>query len=313
MSSLTALLPIRGIYLQMTLLELFMNGLYTGVFIATIYSFVFRKGAERISLPICMAFVAMYTFSTVHAASRWVMIKNAFIDNGDTPESTLAYLLENPVWLVIIPGIAFPANTLVADCVLIWRCWTVWNQNLKVIIIPTLCTIVGAAFGFLSVAKEVQFILHPNLDRNAFRTFATVWFIMSLATTLVATLFIVFRILTMTEGRLRGYGRVIEIVVESAALYCVVLIIFLPFLIRGSTEDGYPEAILVQVTGLAPTLIIARVSFGLARPDTTWKGYSGLSILSRSYIPSGARIELSSHILPSALVLESQEFKNVVV
>ncbi|KAJ6575770.1 hypothetical protein DFH09DRAFT_1455262 [Mycena vulgaris] len=310
-SDLAALLPIRGIYLQMTLLEVFMNGLYAGVFFVTMYSMIRTKRFEAVNVPICLALVAMYIFSTVHAASRWVQIKNAFIDHGDTPESTLLYLLRNPLWLVILPGVAFPANTLVADCILIWRCWIVWNRNFKVIIVPILCTIAGAALGFLTVATEVKQILNPDLDSNSFTNFATPWFIMSLVTTLIATFFIILRIVTMTEGNLRGYGRVIEIVVESAALYCVVLIIFLPFLALGLTEDGYPEAVLVQVTGIAPTLIIARVSFGLARPDRTWQAPSNFnsSIFARSN-PSSTRVEFTRPF-PSSGVLESHEFKEV--
>ncbi|KAJ7087065.1 hypothetical protein C8R44DRAFT_893236 [Mycena epipterygia] len=305
MSSLTALLPLRGIYLQVVLLEMFMNGLYTAVFIATMYSMVFRK--IKINLPLCFAIVAMYVFSTVHAASRWVLVKNAFIDHGDTPESTLTYLLINPLWLVVVPGVMFPANTLVADCVLIWRCWVVWNRNWKIVIIPILCTISGAVLGFLTIATEAQFILHPNRNREMFADFATPYFILSLVTTLTATLLIVFRILTMTEGRARGYGRVIEIVVESAALYCIVLIIFLPFLIRGSDNDGYPQAILVQMTGIGPTLIVARVSFGLARPDHNWNGTSNLnsSILIRSHDPSRTQVELASRN-PGATTVSSE-------
>ncbi|KAJ7141704.1 hypothetical protein C8R43DRAFT_1071603 [Mycena crocata] len=254
----------------------------------------------------------MYIFSSLHMASRWVMIKNAFVDNGDSPEATLEYLLENPLWLVILPGVVFPANTLVADCVLIWRCWIVWNRNFKIVIIPIVSTIAGAILGFLSVASEVHFILHPDIDRNSFADFATPWFGLSLATTLTATLLIIFRIITMSEGRGRGYGRVIEIVVESAALYCVILIIFLPFLVRGLTVAGYPEAILVQVTGMAPTLIVARVSLGLARPNDTWRAASKFSSSVSTWAPSSTRINLS-HIPAGSSQNEPGDYKDVPV
>ncbi|KAJ7087079.1 hypothetical protein C8R44DRAFT_893246 [Mycena epipterygia] len=314
MSSLAALLPLRGIFLQTALLEMFMNGLYTGVFIATIYSMTFRKKLSEINIPLCLAIVAMYVFSTVHAASRWVLVNTAFIDHGDTPESTLAFLAVEPLWLVVVPGVMFPANTLIADSILIWRCWVVWNRNFKIVIIPILCTIAGAVLGFLSIATEAQFILHPNLNRETFADFATPYFILSLVTTLTATLLIILRILTMTEGRGRGYSRVIEIIVESAALYCIVLIIFLPFLIRGSDNDGYPQVILAQVTGMAPTLIVARVSFGLARAESTWKGPSSLnsSTFTRSYVPYSTRINLP-RMPGSNSFNESGDLKDVAV
>ncbi|KAJ7478083.1 hypothetical protein FB451DRAFT_1556914 [Mycena latifolia] len=284
MSSLSAFLPLRKIQLQTALLEMFMNGLYTCLFIATMYSMTFRKKLHRFNIPLFLAVIAMYTFSTVYAALHWVLVKNAFIDNGDTAESTLTYLLAPPLWLVVVPGVLFPANMLVADCVLIWRCWIVWDRRFKVVLIPILCTIAGTVFGFLSVVGEAESILHPDLQVE-WSGFELLWFILSLVTTLSATLLIIIRILMMTDRRASGYGRVIEIIIESAALYCV--IITLPFTLRNNANVGYPEVILGQVTGIGPTLIVARVSFGLAQPDDAWKG--------RSNPNSTIRFRMQSH------------------
>jgi hypothetical protein len=60
-----------------------------------------------------------------------------------------------------------------------------------------------------------------------------------------------------TTRKSRGYGRVIEIVVESALLYSVALIVFLPFLVSKSFDDAYPQAVLAQMT----------VSFTTPNPD----------------------------------------------
>ncbi|KAJ6620503.1 hypothetical protein B0H10DRAFT_2021828 [Mycena sp. CBHHK59/15] len=272
-SSLAALLPVRGVYLQMTLSEVFMNGLYTGLFFTTLYAMIFKRTARAANIAVYFAVIAMYILATIHVATRWFLVKTAFIDHGDSPAATLLFLLRNPLWLGVLPAIALTTNTLVADSVLIWRCWTVWNQNFIVIILPVLCTISGAVLGFLSVAEQARYIINPSLDRHTFVDFATPYFALSLVTTLLATLMIILRILMMTKfspGIAKGYGNVIEIVVESAALYSITLIVFLPFLVSGSFNDGYPQAILVQMTGIAPTLIVARVSFGLARPDETW-------------------------------------------
>jgi hypothetical protein len=112
-------------------------------------------------------------------------------------------------------------------------------------------------------------------------------------TTSLATIFIVLRIITMTDPTVRKagrYRRAIEILVESAVLYSVVLIVLLPFLVQKSSfNNGYPHAFVAQLTviphsastviilpymmqGICPTLMVARVSFGHARPDETWQG-----------------------------------------
>ncbi|KAJ7935882.1 hypothetical protein B0H13DRAFT_1589966, partial [Mycena leptocephala] len=218
--------------------------------------------------------VAMYILSTVHVACRWVLIKNAFIDHADSRETTVIYLVQSPLWLTVLAAVVFTVNTLVSDSILIWRYWIVWNRQWKIIILPTFCTVAGAGLGFRSIAEQAAYVLNPNLDRASFVDFATPYFALSLVTTSLATGLIIVRIFTLTGRAARksgGYGRVIEIVVESALMYSVALIIFLPFLVQGSDNDGYAQAVVAQMTGMAPTLIVARVSLGLARPDETWQ------------------------------------------
>ncbi|KAJ7152717.1 hypothetical protein C8R43DRAFT_842260, partial [Mycena crocata] len=160
----------------------------------------------------------------------------------------------------------------------IWRCWTVWNYDIRVVIFPILCTIAGAAeflpvLGFLSVAEQARYVINPHLNRESFIDFATPYFSLSLATTLLSTLLMILRIVVVTRiggGTLRGYGQVIELIVESAILYSLTLIVFLPLLVDHAFTHAYPQAILAQMTGIAPTLIVARVSFGFARPSESW-------------------------------------------
>ncbi|PBK60803.1 hypothetical protein ARMSODRAFT_1026240 [Armillaria solidipes] len=95
---------------------------------------------------------------------------------------------------------------------------------------------------------------------------------MSLITTVLSTCLIVFRIVKMEGGAsspvlLRSYRGIIEIVIESAALYMLTLIIFLAFFIHDNARSAYPQAILNIVTGVAPTLIVLRVASGQARPN----------------------------------------------
>ncbi|KAJ7643134.1 hypothetical protein DFH06DRAFT_1427081 [Mycena polygramma] len=275
MSSIDEFLSARQIYLQDTFVELFMNGkkfllpnlrLYTGLFLVTLYAMVFKATTRKTG--VLLALIAMYTLSTVHLACKWVLIKHAFIDHGDSPTSTVIHLVQSPLWLTVLPAVTLTTNTLVADCVLIWRCWIVWDQDWKVVLVPLLCTFVGAGLGFRSVAYQAAYITNPNGVEHSSLLFIV------LGHNRWATILIIIRIVIVTDSttrKSRGYGRVVEVLVESALLYSVTLAVFLPFLVRASVNDGYPQAVLVQMTGIAPTLIVARVSLGLARPDETWQ------------------------------------------
>ncbi|KAF8149208.1 hypothetical protein K438DRAFT_1625204, partial [Mycena galopus ATCC 62051] len=156
----------------------------------------------------------------------------------------------------------------------IWRCWTIWDRNWWIVAIPLGCTIAGAGLGFKTIQQEAAFLLNTTLDLGKFVDYETPYFALSLVTTCIATVLIIIRIITLsdeTTRKSRGYSRVIEILVESALLYSVPMAIFLPLLVRDGPNAGYAQAVVQGVTGLAPTLIVARVTFGLARPAETWQ------------------------------------------
>ncbi len=105
-----------------------------------------------------------------------------------------------------------------------------------------------------------------SADWNKFARPAMIYFVLGLANTAYSTLMIVYRILSVS--RETGFKvssasrRAMEIVIESAALYCLVLVIYLPLLVRDDFIDGYPQAILVAVTvGYFPYLSLSFLNF----------------------------------------------------
>lgn len=120
---------------------------------------------------------------------------------------------------------------------------------------------------------------------------------MSLTVTVLCTCLIIYRVLTVRAAtnrfdiashfRVVAYDAVIEIIVESAALYSISLIIFLVYYVRALPQGNYPLVILTTATvrqplfevykgfdyykGLAPTLIVFRVCSGQTRPEESWK------------------------------------------
>ncbi|KAJ7629081.1 hypothetical protein FB45DRAFT_919950, partial [Roridomyces roridus] len=266
---------VRAPYLQGTFLQLYMNGVYTGLFFLTLYGMVFKRPIYRTTPGLFVALIMMYILSTVHLIGDWIHVKRAFVDNGDTAESAAIYLVFRfPLWLAVMGTVAFVLNTLIADLVLIWRCWTLWDHNWMVVTLPILCTLTGAALGCKYIQDDILLFINPN--GNYGTSLATSYMSLSLVTTSLSTILIIYRILMMTARstrHARGYTRVIEVMVESALLYSVALIVYLPYFTNLNTaNDVYPNGVVAQMTGIAPTLIVARVTFGLARPDESWKG-----------------------------------------
>ncbi|PBK93720.1 hypothetical protein ARMGADRAFT_1030289 [Armillaria gallica] len=131
---------------------------------------------------------------------------------------------------------------ILADSTMIWHCWMVWGQHYSIVVLPSLCLFASTA--------------------------TTIW----------CTLLIVYRILSVgwansgAEGRLGAYWHVIEVLVESSALYSICLIIYV-VCYASNNWGGYYADILASISrGIAPTLLIGRVATGHALPDDSWNG-----------------------------------------
>ncbi|KAJ7068594.1 hypothetical protein C8F01DRAFT_1118661, partial [Mycena amicta] len=268
-------LSVREVYFDMAVIEAVFYGLYVALFFVTAATIIARRQIHlnsATSIGLHLAVVLMFILASIHMATRWSIVKSAFVYNGDTPLSTAAYLSAPPFTVEILEATVFTTNTLFSDSILVWRCWTIWGRDARIVVIPALSTVTGAILGYLSVAQTGRFLLNEATPRDAYVQFSTPYFILSLCTTLLCTLLILLRIVLMTRGslgKLRSYSAVIEMVVESAALYAATLIAYIA-LGSLSETDGYPQAILGPMTGIAPTLIVARVSLGLSRPDPSW-------------------------------------------
>ncbi|KAJ7698487.1 hypothetical protein B0H14DRAFT_3036839 [Mycena olivaceomarginata] len=212
----------------------------------------------------------MYIVSTGCSATLWLVAKRAFIKHGQIPEDTVAYLNSSPAVNLITAALL--ANIFIADSILIWRCWGVWNRKIKIIILPATCVLVGAVLGAISIAAEIQEGLVTATRGKRWAALAASYFTLALVSQLSATLLIIYRIFSLGVGQTHKYARVIEMLVESAAPKCIILICFLAFFVRSpSVNNFYPQAILVQTAGIGPTLIVARVTFDMARPEDEWK------------------------------------------
>ena len=121
---------------------------------------------------------------------------------------------------------------------------SVFLHRLTVLLIyssPTAFCVMAAVFQVHPSSLSIAAI-------NKFRKFTAVYFSLSLASTVISTFLIVYRIITIARETdfysQSSYRKIIEIVVESAALYSLILIIYLPLLVRGGVKDQYAQAVL---------------------------------------------------------------------
>ncbi|KAJ6536252.1 hypothetical protein B0H19DRAFT_1271039 [Mycena capillaripes] len=260
---LQSLMPLREIYLQLALLSLFMHGTQSTSCHPTLYGTVTRnRGQWNTSrVFVYIPILAMYIVSTGCAATLWLVAKRTFITHGQSPEDTVAYLISSPMVDVITA--ALPVNIFIADTILadlaVLECVEPQDQDSN--FAGSLCA--GRSkyvLGAIVIATEIQEGLVTAVSGKRGADLALSYFTLALVSQLSATLLIIYRVFSLKLGQTHRYARVIEMLVESAAPNCIILICFLPF-----------YAILVQTAGIGPTLIVARVTFGMARPEDEWE------------------------------------------
>ncbi|KAK0457369.1 uncharacterized protein EV420DRAFT_1644127 [Desarmillaria tabescens] len=246
-----------------------------------------------------MAFliILLYMSATIFLAFNWAYVIYAYIKKGQTYVTVVQALGSSAQAQTFrwVSGITSGINTDIADTITIWRCWIVWGQRWTVVILPILLFLSqgGAALGGPYLCALINafdsfccFALHADLydTSNGGNTpgkseinWTTMYLSFSLATTLLCTTLIIYRIVTVRRSpdgisaAARVYRGIVEILVESALLYAISLILSIVLIARGGAASAYPQIIYVTITGIAPTLIMARVASGQARPNDSWQ------------------------------------------
>ncbi|KAG6844839.1 hypothetical protein H0H87_003270 [Tephrocybe sp. NHM501043] len=224
--------------------ESLMRGIHFAVFLmalSKIYTGPERSARSRRVMTILV--VLFFVMSTIHHATFWAYVRRAFIAHGETAESIADALNEYPVWFTGTTSVS-DANAVLADGVI---------------------TVTSTSFGAVGV------------------DYATALYSTSLATTLYCTAAIVYRVIQVGRQsrvgyRLRSYRGVIEILVESSMLYFIATLFALVAYVTSGPASEYASAFWTAVTvrtnltlsGIAPTLVVARVAAGEARPNKTW-------------------------------------------
>ncbi|KAK0222973.1 hypothetical protein EDD85DRAFT_860495 [Armillaria nabsnona] len=269
----------RNIMLNVTLMESLAHGIYTTVIVFTLWMIAVNE-TRRARIVMGIVIVAMYLLATLHLALRWCYVRGSFIGHGQTDETVFDYLWNAPKWMLICTA-TFVVNTTIADFVIVWRCWNVWGRRWIVAAIPSFCNVVGIFFACFSLYQQATTPPPGSPWGTAQIYWLLPYFCILVSVTVGCTLLIVFKIwnthcetdkLTQLKSHCSyKFSRVICTLVESAAMYAASMIITLAFYKHGALNANFPIAITSTITGLAPTLIVARVTCGSTKPLTTWQ------------------------------------------
>ncbi|KAH7930154.1 hypothetical protein BV22DRAFT_1028657 [Leucogyrophana mollusca] len=253
--------------------EAVLYGGYCVLFIVSLMVLLRRKSSTRsISNPVLLANCLLFLCCTTHFALEFNHYCTTLQSTGVPGYSQENRPLAAADFLISL-------TDLIGDLILLYRCWMVWGKNYYVIILPFFTAIAGFAC-IMEVFHDVLILVSEGSAAGTppadLVPLGIAGYVLPLATNVVVTGLIAYRIWDSSRdinyNLIGGTGaarRALTLIIESGALYLVVQLIFVVLFAMANPAEAIMGVIAVQIYGIAPTLIIIRVSLGISSEHTS--------------------------------------------
>ncbi|KAF8575672.1 hypothetical protein K439DRAFT_725252 [Ramaria rubella] len=240
-------------------------GVHLAVFSITAYSLTCRPANGRISWPFFSYIILLLACGTINLGAGIKFAEMAWIDDRDFPGGPAAFntlMYSNKI--ETLGNAAYITANFLADGLLIWRCFIVYDCNYWVILVPTMAFMASTGLSMLTVFQSAQ--PTASIWSKSAMVIAIPYWSLSIALNAVVSLLIVCRMLWHFIGPQHSalYTSVAAMFVESAAKYAITGLVYIICFARNSNVQNLVLGILCQVECMAPELIILRVAIGHA-------------------------------------------------
>ncbi|KAJ8594654.1 hypothetical protein M405DRAFT_850039 [Rhizopogon salebrosus TDB-379] len=247
---------------EVSLLCLFLETLLYGAFFTlywlTLFILLKRNVIQRqLLIPVVTVLLCN---ATAHLIINFVQALEAFIFQAHTVGADAYYSnLSSPLELAKMAF--YITQTILADSVILWRCYVLYNKSLSIAIPGCVVLLTNGAIGCY-VVWTLSGIHSGSLG-------SATWWISSFYTLTMTisntcTILIAWRIYRTRRFLPGGIARLLPIfivIVESGALYTLSILVLLVTLLNGSNRQYVVPYAVVPIVGIAFCLIILQVHF----------------------------------------------------
>ncbi|EIM85722.1 uncharacterized protein STEHIDRAFT_122649 [Stereum hirsutum FP-91666 SS1] len=254
-------------------LECILYGVYSVLFISSLYLLLFhrRRGAAQrlVHHYVLIATVIMYSVSTTHLVLSFRVFSDSFLNGNNWDPNTPG------TDALCIAKMYLPAiNFMLADLIVIWRLYLLWNFNVWVCVPPLFLVL---ATGVTAIAGTTQAAAHMHtIVLDAHYPWTLALNCLTLATNVVTTALVAYRARWYNRSSIqdrRSEARklsqeILATIVESGFLYCFTWVIC--FIVYWSRTHGnfLIADNIPQLTGIYSSLIILLVALKMTQLDS---------------------------------------------
>ncbi|KAH9478964.1 hypothetical protein JR316_0009427 [Psilocybe cubensis] len=205
-------------------------GIYTIVYGGTLYVCLTKTTPNTSNRVVLPTITILYLFALVYFILVWYILNWTYVLHGDTKASIFVASYAPPGWFNIADELLQGLPIVIADALLIWRCYHVWGKSWKAISFPSFFLVSELILGISDVILESQVPLYSMAGSSTLaRKIKTALAFTSVITTSSSTFLIGYKIRTVSNGIGQSstrYIRIFTIILESSAIYSVVLLMF---------------------------------------------------------------------------------------
>ncbi|KAJ7682235.1 hypothetical protein DFH06DRAFT_971399 [Mycena polygramma] len=206
--------------------------------------------------------IVTFVLATVHIAINCMRMMRGYVDHGSLPGGPVGYLGILSQWDHVLNNVIYATQSIIGDCVAVYRCWVLWNHNFLVVCVPFFMVFGSAVSGYMTCARFAKIQPGSTVFDDSLDAWIKAFFSIAVAQNIITTSLMAWRIATINrQSSSYRVGRgnlmpMLRILVESAALYLAAEVILL-FLYVTNNNAQY---ILLEVI----TPIVVRVVLLLA-------------------------------------------------
>ncbi|KAG2142365.1 hypothetical protein DEU56DRAFT_260171 [Suillus clintonianus] len=294
-------MPLDAACLMAMALEGIVYGFSILMFMGTIWILAYEKRAQDINRRMIVVAILLLILSTGHIVANIARIYDGLVKYRDTyPGGPVAFFADPTQITLAIMHVFYVLQTLLADGVMIYRCYVVW-QSFWVIILPSLlwCSVavsgVGVIYSYLQAASNsLDFFANVGGGPSQW---VTAYFASTMATNGLSSGLLAYRI-WMIESKVSAARAtkgtmmpIVRVLLDAAVLYTVVLLIALICYLLSNNGMEPAVDMITPIISIAFYMILIRIA--IKNQNRTHTSTNGTRLSSLQQYPM--QVHISKH------------------
>ncbi|KAJ6549773.1 hypothetical protein B0H19DRAFT_1264683 [Mycena capillaripes] len=263
-----SLLSVEKTYIVSQACEAMCYGFFLCIFIISVYT---HLNVSRRTTHTNILFViacTMFTVATWHFVITFYRTVRGLVVMTTMQGGSAAAFLGNPrSWHAVMRDALYMAQCILGDSVAIYRCWILWDRDLRIIVFPMVLLVASIVSGSVACERLSTLNSYSHIFDPAIWDWIAVFYSLALGQNTITTGLMTFR-LWLVDRRFKAYnvGRsqffsAMTLLVESVMLYFALQIVVLVAFLTKSNIQLVLLGSIPSIVGITFTLVTIRVAF----------------------------------------------------